>query len=148
MIVDGTITRDKLLCSWLPRCASMLIPRILVKGGQLRPRVSPLSRCPWSIINTSYQKLPFGSGDYPDKLLVVRGPDRSTAKNCPIVMQSFWTYRTKHVFYSWGMLTGGHWRWWLTRSGPVSRQEDWWNQRARFYCLSCSRGTLYTPVGW
>ena len=27
------------------------------------------SVCDTRIINTSYQKLPFGSGDYPDKLL-------------------------------------------------------------------------------
>ena len=109
MILDSTITRYKLMCSWLPRFASMLIPRILVKAGQLRLRVSPLSRCPWSIMNTSYQKLPFGSGDYPDKLLVVRGPDCSTTKNCPIVLQSFGTHPTTHVLYSWGVLTGGHW---------------------------------------
>ena len=29
---------------------------------------SSMLQCPY-VINTSYQKLPFGSGDYPDKLL-------------------------------------------------------------------------------
>ena len=40
------------------------------------------------IINTSYQKLPFGSGDYPDKLLYHQ------AQNYPYFVSKFLTHQT------------------------------------------------------
>ena len=55
-------------------CASSRRPHLFLKQNvshTLHMEQIPGKRFPLSLINTSYQKLPvpFGSGDYPDKLL-------------------------------------------------------------------------------